>query len=275
LTVENGTLDLFHPTLGSFDQTVASLSGALGVITNSDFTPHTMTIDQAIDTVFGGNFSGVLGVTKKGAGRLTLSGASFNSEPINIQGGTVVVNGSVTGAINAQGSGVLRGNGNIGAVNFSSGSKIAPGDVIGSLNLTGGLFSPGAILELDITGTTGGTTHDRLVLSGGLDITNSVLALQLGAFNPADFTDQFTIILNNGASPVTGTFQGLPNGATFAQGGQIWQISYFDDANTPGFELAGGNDVTLLAAPEPGALASLLGGIGVLLGAQRFRKRRA
>lgn len=169
----------------------------------------------------------------------------------------------------------MRGSGTVGNVNFASGSKIAPGDAIGSLSLSGGLLSPGAILELDITGITPGTLYDRLVLIGGLDITNSILALQLGAFDPADFTDQFTIILNNGVNPVTGEFQGLANGAIFVQGGQIWQISYFDDASTPGFELAGGNDVTLLAIPEPGAIASLIGGLGALLGMQRFRRRRA
>jgi hypothetical protein len=58
----------------------------------------------------------------------------------------------------------------------------------------------------------------------------------------------------------------------FLLAGQIWQISYFDDASTPGFELAGGNDVTLLAVPEPGAVVSLIGGIGVLLGLRRYRK---
>src|SRR4030095_810754 len=216
-----------------------------------------------------------LGVAKKGPGKLTLTGASTNTDPITIHAGTVVVNGSVTAAINVQSGGVLRGSGTVGNVNFASGSRIGPGDAIGSFTLSGGLLSPGAILELDITGTTPGTSYDRLILSGALDITNSILALQPGAFDPVDFVDQFTIILNNGTNPVTGTFQGLPNGTSFLVGAQIWQISYFDDASTPGFELAGGNDVTLLAVPEPASLASLIGGIGVLLGAQRFRKRRA
>jgi fibronectin-binding autotransporter adhesin len=276
LTVEAGTLDLFHSTFGSFDQTVASLSGASGVIVNSDFvTARTMTIDQAVDTIFGGSFNGLLGVAKKGPGKLTLTGTSSNTDPITIQAGTVTVNGSVTCAVNGQTGGVLRGSGTVGNVNLAAGSRIGPGDPIGSLSLSGGLLSPGAILELDITGITPGTLYDRLVLSGLLDITDSILSLQLGGgFDPADFTDQFTIILNNGTNPVTGTFQGLPNGAVFLLGSQLFQISYFDDAGTPGFELAGGNDVTLLTIPEPASLASLIGGIGALLGVQRFRKRR-
>jgi fibronectin-binding autotransporter adhesin len=273
LTVEAGALDLSHPTLGGFDQTVASLSGAAGLITNSDLVARTMTIDQAIDTIFGGSTSGLVGIVKKGAGKLTLAGANFGTEPIQIQAGTVAVNGSVTGAINGQNGGVLRGSGTVGNVNFAAGSKIAPGDAIGALTLNGGLLSPGSVLELDITGTAPGTFHDRLVLSGALDITNAILSLATGAFDPNDFVDQFTVILNNGANPVTGTFQGLANGAMFLQSGQIWQISYFNDASTPGFELTGGNDVTLLAVPEPGAIASLIGGLGTLLGLRRQRRR--
>lgn len=275
LTVEGGTLDLAHPTLGSFDQTVASLSGAAGTITNTDFVERTMTIDQAIDTVFGGSFTGAVGIVKRGVGKLTLSGFNINSGPMAIQGGTVVVNGSYTGAaISAQSGGVLRGTGSVTSVNFAAGSKIAPGDALtGSLSLTNGVLSPGAILELDINGATVGL-YDRLVLTGPLNITDANLSFLLTAFDPADFVDQFTIILNNGALPVTGTFQGLANGAIFPQSGQIWQISYFDDAATPGFELAGGNDVTLLAVPEPGAIVSLIGGLGVLLGFRRGRSSK-
>jgi hypothetical protein len=216
-----------------------------------------------------------MGVSKKGVGKLTLTGGNFNTDPISIQAGTVIVNGSVSGLIQVQNGGSLRGMGSVGTVSIAAGGKIAPGDPIGSLTLTGGLLSAGAILELDVNGLVGGTSHDRLILSGGLDITGSILTLQLGTFNPTDFADQFTIVLNNGASPVTGTFQGLANGATFTQGSQIWQISYLDDASTPGFELTGGNDITLFAIPEPGAVATLIGGVGVLLGLQRSRRRRS
>lgn len=54
---------------------------------------------------------------------------------------------------------------------------------------------------------------------------------------------------------------------------QPFQISYGDDAATRAFERSGGNDVTLVAVPEPGVLLTLAGGIGTLLGLQRFRRR--
>lgn len=47
------------------------------------------------------------------------------------------------------------------------------------------------------------------------------------------------------------------------------------DASTAGFELSGGNDVSLraLSIPEPNALSMLAGSIGLALGLQRFRRR--
>jgi len=35
-----------------------------------------------------------------------------------------------------------------------------------------------------------------------------------------------------------------------------------------------GNNLVLTVIPEPGSLSALLGGFGVLLGLQRFRRRR-
>jgi hypothetical protein len=48
-----------------------------------------------------------------------------------------------------------------------------------------------------------------------------------------------------------------------------WQVGVIP----PTFELSGGNDVSLLAIPEPGVLLTLAAGIGTLLGLQRFRRR--
>lgn len=55
-------------------------------------------------------------------------------------------------------------------------------------------------------------------------------------FAPAPGT-QFTIIDNDGAvTPVTGTFAGLPEGATFSASGATFQVTY---------EGGNGNDVVL------------------------------
>src|SRR5205823_10387061 len=57
-----------------------------------------------------------------------------------------------------------------------------------------------------------------------------------GSYVPA-FDDQFTIVQNNSGSAVTGTFNGLPEGATITAGGDSFRISYQGGAS--------GHDVVL------------------------------
>jgi hypothetical protein len=84
--------------------------------------------------------------------------------------------------------------------------------------------------------------------------------------------DIFTIIINDGPVPVGGAFFDRQSGDVFVRGGQLWQISYFDDASTPDiFELAGGNDVALLAVPEPGSVMLILCGVALVPMRRRAR----
>jgi hypothetical protein len=55
-------------------------------------------------------------------------------------------------------------------------------------------------------------------------------------------------------------------------------ISYranFNEANPLGSAFSGGNDIALqlMAIPEPGTWATLMSGLGMLMGLQRFRRR--
>ena len=80
-------------------------------------------------------------------------------------------------------------------------------------------------------------------------------------------TTEFQLLSNRRDS-----FFGREQGDIFTRDGQAWQISYFDDASTPGiFELSGGNDVALLAVPEPGSVMLILCGVALL----PMRRRRA
>ncbi len=83
----------------------------------------------------------------------------------------------------------------------------------------------------------------------------------------------FLIVNNTGANPI-GTTGGLftshgtslPEGAFFTTGGQQFSIT-----DTGG---SGGNDVLLVAIPEPTAPAALLAGLTTLLALPRLRRRR-
>ena len=168
--------------------------------------------------------------------------------------------------------GTLGGSGTLGAITLASGGTLAPGNSTGLLTTTGNVtFASGSTLAMEINGTTAGTGYDRLIVGGDVALGDAILSLSVG-FAPTSQVDIFTLILNNGINPVSGTFTGLANGGIITVGAQDYQISYFDDASTFGFELSGGNDVSLLAVPEPGSVLTLLGGLGVLAG---LRRRRA
>ena len=68
--------------------------------------------------------------------------------------------------------------------------------------------------------------------------------------------DQLLFILNNdGSDAITGTFSGLDDLDTIDLGGYQWRISYtanYAGSNTGTF--TGGNDIALMAIPEPSAL---------------------
>ena len=79
--------------------------------------------------------------------------------------------------------------------------------------------------------------------------------------------DLFFILLNDGVDPISGTFLNTPDDSLLAIGGQQFRISY--DANSNTGLLSGGNDVALLAIPEPGSASLALLGLPLLL-----RRRR-
>jgi hypothetical protein len=78
-------------------------------------------------------------------------------------------------------------------------------------------------------------------------------------------------MINDGVDPVVGTFadyvddQEFPDPTT----GQIFRISYNADEATNAFNSPNGNDIALIAVPEPGSAALLALGSALLL-----RRRR-
>jgi hypothetical protein len=76
-----------------------------------------------------------------------------------------------------------------------------------------------------------------MVVTGPVTLAGSLNVLLINAFTPK-IGDTFTVIKNQTGNPITGTFTGLPEGATVLGNGYLFQISYVGGA---------GHDVTLTA----------------------------
>src|SRR5439155_6907414 len=105
-------------------------------------------------------------------------------------------------------TGTLTGAGTVAAPVSGTGT-VSPGLPVGRLSVTGDVGLGG--LAADLAGTTAGTQYDQLAVAGAVAVAGPLhVALD---FTPA-VGDAFVLIDNDGADAVTGTFAGLPPGAS-------------------------------------------------------------
>lgn len=209
------------------------------------------------------------GLSKVGAGTLTLAGSNAYTGPTTVEAGALIVTGSISGAVALVNTdGVLGGTGSVAGLSILG--DLAPGlfgfGNPGRLVAEGAVsFSPGSSYIVDLSGVVPVTAHDQLQVgaAGGLTITGGELTPILG-YAPS-LGDTFVVVNNTAASPITGTFANLPDGGVLpAQFG----IETFEiQADYQGGD---GNDLVLSVVPEPGSLVLMFGGLG-LLGVRRRR----
>ena len=211
VTVNGGTFD-FSGQSETFD----ALVGSGGTIINSQlFAPSTMTIGAAggsgtfsgVIQNTGGAFTGLMAVTKIGAGTETLTGANTFTDPLNINGGTL-----------ALGGGSLAAN-VIDSANFTYNA----GAFNGRLVVNGGTLT----INVPFTAANGMENDGGLALSSAQPITLAGVGLD----NEGTLTMAGeTLILSTSGSAANvnrGTFNLSPtvpfnlNGATLTNGGTL------------------------------------------------------
>jgi autotransporter-associated beta strand protein len=230
-------------------------------------------------TIVGGNANGL---TKTGGGTAVLSGSNTYTGATAVNQGTLVVNGSIipssgSSTLTVASGASLGGSGTIGSASnnvniiVQSGGTLAPGNSPGIIDHVGTLtLDTGSTFLVDVWNP----TSDQVNLTGSLTINDATLATLWGGGTDNIFrggvpnsNQMVWLVLNDGGDGINGTFlndgvfvntglQGLFGGTTSPylvnSGGGTYALFY--NANSAGTGLAaltGGNDLLLIAIPEP------------------------
>ncbi|MDR2239913.1 MAG: autotransporter domain-containing protein [Zoogloeaceae bacterium] len=230
LTVNAGMLELFGT-----NQTVGSLSGAGGEITNNGSGTNTFTVNQTVagdykGVISDGSFNpGFTALTKTGAATLTLTGINTYTGATNVDAGTLKVDGSIaSSSLTTVKSGArLAGNGTVGDVTFQSGSfyevGFDPTGPVSTIKSTGTATLGGATVFVQAGGAvssyTPGTQYTILSANNVSGTFNPTVSSNLAFLNPLlDYDAQnvfLTLVRNNVSFASVG---GTPNQRAAASG---------------------------------------------------------
>ena len=261
--------------VGRIQQSAAA--GSAQTVTLSPATGEAFTLGSQI-TNTGGNTNSVV---KTGGGTTILTGTNSYTGATTVNGGKLLVNGSVTGGgtVTVNTGATLGGTGSISGPVIVNGA-LSPGASIqslatGALTLNGGStfayeMNSGAAAEVaaDLQQAFGNLTLNDTVTLGLTDIAGAPTAFGVGT----------TLSLINYAGTWNGGFftyggTALTNHGVFTAGLNQWQINY--DAISGGLNFAteytAGHFVTLTSVPEPGSWLAL----GCLLGSGALLRRRS
>ena len=206
-----------------------------------------------------GSFAAVI---KQGSGTAIFTGASTYSGGTTVSGtGRLLVNnvsgsGTGTGAVIVQSGATLGGTGSIsGPVTVQNGGFLSPGTSPADLGTGSLTLDSSSTYIVELNGATpgdGATNYDQTVVTGAVSVAGSILQPSLAtSVVPGQV---FTIIRNDGADAVTGTFSNANfELAPIIIGGQPFHVSYVYNSEAVAF--GGGNDVALIVNRAPVANA--------------------
>jgi len=194
-------------------------------------------------STFDGVITGGNRFEKFGTGTITLTGANTYSNTTYILQGTLAINGSQPQSpVSVSSGATLGGTGTVGPIAASGFVSPGSGTGTGILNSSNLTFTSSGTFTVQLTGPVPGTSYDQLNVEGTNALANATLTVLPTFTAPVPIGQQFIIITNDGVEAITGTFNGLANGAQFTAAGYTFRINYNGGS---------GNDVvlTLLGVP--------------------------
>ena len=248
LTLTNGSNSFYSTSL--LQGAVSFVSGALGANPIIGITGGTLQWGsgntQDVSSYFGmylygaatldtnGNnvtLSGVIqsvgsyGLTKIGAGTLTLTAAETYAGNTTVSQGTLTIGGSLAGSASPTGSGILNLDAsNTNTINIGNATLNSSSTIAANLINTGGG-------QVDVTGSVALGNATLSVSNSGMDNSHGVIRV---------------LVKNDGTDAVSGTFNGLSEGSQLTVGGVTYFITYKYNAEAGTFD--NGNDVALCSS---------------------------
>ena len=200
---------------------------------------------------FDGSFTGIgyapgFTVGKTGSGTFTMTGTNtFSAGNTAIGAGKMVINGyQPQSPVIVSSGATLGGSGTVGTIAASG--NISPGTSPGILTSSNVTFTSSGNFTVELTGPNPGVGgYDQLNVTGTASLANATLNVIPAFTTPVAIGQKFIIINNDLSDAITGTFNGLAEGATITVGGYKSTISYVGGT---------GNDVVLTLTSIPGAV---------------------
>ena len=221
------------PPIGPFFPGLFRLQSATTDFTVADGPqPFDLVIEARIQGAVGGEH-----LRKLGPGVARLTGINTYTGVTLIQGGTLQVDGTQAASpVAVDQLTTLQGTGTVGATSTVTNGTVSPGGAgTGALRTGNFILVDGSHLRIDIAASTTVVAHDQIEATGIVNLGGNLMLSAALLLSP---DASFTIIQNDAADPVNGTFAGLPEGASISTpSGATFVITYAG---------GDGNDVVLV-----------------------------